>query len=108
MSQLIRKHFDYIRLLITTASRTQRKALLKTITNDQLKAVVEIVVNLLNKVIPISPRDKSKLKSNRRFIRQIADRAITLKKKKDLILRQGGIIVLLLNSVQKALNQRLK
>lgn len=103
MSQLVKKHWSYFQLLMTTTSKIQRKQLLDTITNDQLRALVQIVVNLLRSVLPLSPGNKTKVKKHRTFIRKLGNTAISLKQKKLLLCRQGTVIVLLLKSVEPAL-----
>ena len=108
MSQLVRKHWSYFQLLMSTTSKMQRKHLLDTITNDQLKALVQIVINFLQRVIPIATGPKTKLRRQRHLIRRIGDRSISLKDKKILLCRQGGTIALFLKSLEPALKSFLK
>ena len=103
MSRVVKKHWSYFQLLMTTTSKLQRRQLLETITNDQLRALTEIVVNLLQSVLPLTPSNRNKLKKHRQVIRQLGDRTISLKKKKELLCRQGSVITLLLKSVEPAL-----
>jgi hypothetical protein len=42
---------------LSSCDKEQRKAILKTTTDDQLKLLVEIVLNLLRVVIPTSKQD---------------------------------------------------
>ena len=103
MSRLIKKHWSYFQLLINTTSKQQRKQLLDTITHDQLRALTEVIVNLLQSILPIKPYHKLKLKRNRNIIRRIGDTKISSKKRKELLCRQGTVISYLLKSVEPAL-----
>ena len=85
MSRLIKKHWSYLQLLMNTTSKQQRKQLLETIINDQLRALTEVVVNLLQRILPITPSHKSKLKRHRNIIRRLGDTTISSKKKKILL-----------------------
>ena len=108
MSQLVKKHWSYFQLLMNTTSKTQRKHLLDTITNDQLKALVEIVVNFLQLVIPISPGPKKALKRHRNLLRRVGDPTISPRDKKVLLCRQGATIAVFLKSVEPALKTFIK
>ena len=103
MSRLIKKHWSYLQLLMNTTSKQQRKQLLDTITNDQLRALTEVIVNLLQSILPITPSHKPKLKRHRNIIRRLGDTTISSKKKKELLCKQGAVIANLLKSVEPAL-----
>jgi hypothetical protein len=103
MSQLLKKHAPFLRILQTTTSRLQLKALLDTITNDQLKVLVQVTVNVLRGSLPLTQSYKVKLKKHKRLIRALGDPSISLKTKKKLLCRQGQAIALLLKSVEPAL-----
>jgi hypothetical protein len=79
-----------------------------TITNDQLRALIQIVVNLLRSILPLTPSKKTQLKKHQKVIRQLGDKAISLKRKKELLCRQSSVIVLLLKSVEPALKSYIK
>ncbi len=104
MSRLVKKHSAFFKLLLTTTSKLQRKALVDSITNDQLRALTEITLNLLRGVIPISPAHKHNLRKYKSVITLIGDKKICLKRKKTSLCRQSGVVVLLLKSIEPALN----
>jgi hypothetical protein len=56
-----------------SCDKEQRKAILKTTTDDQLKLLVEIVLNLLQGVIPTSNRTKNLLRSNKNNIGKVVE-----------------------------------
>jgi hypothetical protein len=105
MSRLVRKHSPFFKLLLTTTSKLQRKVLLDSITNDQLRALTEVTVNLLQGVLPVTPDHRQKLKKYRRLIRLIGDKKVSLKTKKKALCRQSGVIALMLKSIEPALNK---
>ena len=102
MSKLVKKHWSYFKLLMST-TKGQRKVLVDTITSEQLRALVQIVVNLLEYVLPIKPSMKPQLKKHRNIIRQIGNKTISTNKKEQLLCRQSGLIVILLKSIEPAL-----
>ena len=108
MSTLVKKHWCYFQLLMSTTSKLQRRQLVDTITNDQLRALIQIVVNLLQNIIPLTPSKKTHLKKHRKVIRQIGESSISLKKKKELLCKQSSAIALLLKSVEPALRSNMK
>jgi hypothetical protein len=104
MSKLVKKHVAFFQLLLTTASKIQRRILLDTITkDDQLRALVEITVNLLRGVLPITPSSKTALGKHKTLLRTIGDKSVSLKKKRRLLCRRGHVIAILLKSVDPAL-----
>ena len=102
MSKLVKTHWNYFQLLMST-TKGQTKVLVDSITNDQLRALTQIVVNLLEFVLPIKPSMKLQLKKKRNIIRQIGDKTLSNKKKKELLSKHSGVITLLLKSIEPAL-----
>lgn len=103
MSTLVKKNASFFRLLSTTPSKLQRNALLDSITEDQLRALVEITVNFLRGVLVISPKRKGELGKYKTLIRTIGDRSVGLKKKRKLVRGRGIAIALLLKAVEPSL-----
>ena len=106
MSQVIKTNADFLRLVSSTPSRQQRTALLKTITSTQLQAIASVAFNLLQGSIPFTPSYKRKLKRHRVAIRTIADKKISVKKRKQAL--QPKVVVLLLQAVAPILRAVLK
>ena len=75
MSTLVRKNINFLVLLADDSiSREQKKALLKTSSKEQLKAIVEITYNILQLQFPISKVYKSRLIKKGRDLETITDR----------------------------------
>jgi len=98
MSSLVKTHWNFLQLLIST-SYSQRRRLIDSITSGQLKAIVEIITNVLQKIVQIPTRFKPQLVTHRRVIRRIADQTIELASKRKLVSRHVRIIVILLKAV---------
>ena len=103
MSKLVKKHTSYLRLFSDTTSKLQRQALLDTITDDQLRALSEVTINLLQGILPITAAQKEKLGKYKKLLRLIGDPSVSLKKKKISLRRQAKAVALLLTSVEPAL-----
>ena len=103
MSKLIKKQTSFLRLFIETSSNQQRKALLNTVTDDQLKALTEITYNLLQDSIPVTAAQKKKLRTYKRLLVLLGDPKTSPKKKKRALCRQTKGITLLLRTVEPTL-----
>ena len=103
MSQLMRKQVWYLQLLMMTPSAAQRKAMLDTITNDQLRALTEVAHNLLQGRIPISESHKRKLRTHKTFLQVLGDIKVPLAKKREALCRKGAVVILLLRASAGAL-----
>ena len=103
MSKFIKKQASYLRLFIDTPSKQQKRVLLDTITDNQLKALTEITFNLLQGVIPITTDQKNKLRKYKRLVELIGDPKASPKKKKKALCRQAKVITLILRSVEPSL-----
>ena len=85
----VKDNIDFLRVLSKCNSK-QRKAILETADNKLLKALCECVLNVLQATVPISPIQKRKLARHKNTLHPLADRGISLSRKKQLILQQGG------------------
>jgi len=83
MAGTVRKHSCFFQLLHDTSSK-QRKALLQTITDDQLKSLCEVILNVYRGTLPLSTHYIKKLIPYKTFILSLTDRRVgsTYRKKK--------------------------
>ena len=77
--------------------------MLDTITNDQLRALIEVTHNLLQGQIPISESHKRKLRTHKAFLRILGDIKVPLAKKRETLCRKGAVVILLLKASAPAL-----
>lgn len=88
---------------MNTTSSSQRKSLLDTITNEQLKALTEVTHNLLQGNIPLSQTLKRKLKQHKPFLRILGDVKTPLAKKREALCRKGAVVILILKAAESRL-----
>ena len=77
-------HSYYLRYL-SVATSYQRRHLLQTATADQLNALYEIILNVLNENIPLSDGDYNRLYRHKNVSRKLAQKQIDPYSKKELI-----------------------
>lgn len=104
MSKLVKDNLYFLRTLMKTPSKRQAQMLLDTITKDQLLALTEVTMNLLHGVIQLSPVHKKQLASHKRFIRQLGDKHVGLKKKRQLLCHRAAVVGKLLKACDRVLS----
>lgn len=62
-------------LFLSEVENKQVKAILERSTKPQILAIREVVVNLLNSVIPITDVEKKKISKHKTFFRQLAHKS---------------------------------
>lgn len=67
-----------------------RKDLLKRLPAPAVKAVCECALNTLKGNVPLTPHQKKKLRAHKQLLRRLADRRVSLFKKKKILVQQGG------------------
>ena len=87
-----KKEIWYLYFLMTTTSSNQRKSLLDTATNDQLKALTEVTHNLLQGHIPITEGQKRNLRKHKTFLRILGNPKVPLAQKREALCRKGAIV----------------
>jgi hypothetical protein len=97
---MVRKFLPLFEMLVE-ASEDQRKAILKTLSEPQMRAVIEAIYNVLGGVCPLSTKDKSKLYDYRTVIRRLVGKELTAKQRQRLLCKHQNILPLLLQPVLK-------
>ena len=95
MSQRMKHNSDLLRVLARSTPK-QRKAILATCHIDLIKCLAEISLNVLQGVVPINAKQKKKLKRYKSVLRALADKRVSLKKKKAKLNQSGGNLLSLL------------
>ena len=80
MSALVKRNVNFIRLLADKITKAQLKAIINTISRDQLKALIEITYNIVHLNIPISKANKEKLLRRSRILKSLVDRTKSQRK----------------------------
>ena len=86
----IRRQKTFLKAITSAANRIARKALTKHANKDQVNAVSEIVMNLLKNNVPVIPVTMARLRPYRQILRQIGNRAVSLKKRRQALINQKG------------------
>lgn len=96
MGDLIRQQRHFLQLFVQTTP-AQRKALLQTITRDQVKSLSQIAHNIIVGTVPLTPSDKDQLKHNRRLVHLLGDKKLGYKHKQRLVRNKQGLVFVLVN-----------
>ena len=98
MSKQFFKNINFLSLLVS-AEDEQRVAIIKSMSEDQFKVLVECVYNILYGVITLSPQYKKKLFKYRNVIRKITEQGRTRLQRKKLLLKYRFLLPTLVKIV---------
>ena len=76
--------------LVGMCNTNTKKALFKYGDDEFVKAIVDIVWTILEKKVPLNPKQKTKLLKQEGVLRKIADRGRTIEQKRRLLCSQEG------------------
>ena len=91
MSKRLKANQPFLQLL-SRSSAKRRKALVKQATKEELAALFEICFNILRGNLPLNSYMKKKLKRERRTLRTLADKKVSLQHKKKVAHQKGGFL----------------
>lgn len=83
-------HRHFLQDVLTQANHKQRQAQLQAANADQINALSELSLNLLKKHVPVTPATVKKLHPHCHALRTLANRRVSLKKRRALMMRQKG------------------
>ena len=66
---------------------------METLTEEQLKTICEVILNILKGTVDLSPKQRKVLKKKKRLLYQLASKSVPSKTKKQLLVQQGGSIL---------------
>jgi hypothetical protein len=104
MAQRVEKHLALFRLLVDT-TEAQRLAIVKTCSPGQIRGLLEAIYNVLRGTCPVSDKVKKKLYYQRRIIRRLVSKDLTLQQRQRLLVRHAALLPLLLNPVVELLTK---
>ena len=102
MNALLKKESTFLKLLLVTTSQ-QQKALIETITPSQMKAIVQIVYNVLQGNRHLPENIKSRLQKDKLFIRRFISRQLRRKERRKLLLNHLLSILLIIGIIKSEL-----
>lgn len=92
MSHAVRKR-EYLTLLGQANKKAKRRrVLIETADKEEILAVSEIIDNLLRGNIPLSDKQRRRLKRHKTKLRNIASKRVSVKQKKRLLNQSGGFL----------------
>ena len=97
MTSRVEEQSAFIQLLLQS-SRARVQSILKSINRAQLLAICEIVLNVLNSNLKLSPYYRRRLSKNVIFFKQLADKSVKYKTKLKLIHENRDSVHLLLRA----------
>lgn len=98
----LKKHYNFLWLLSKAKTKKKRQELLDIASAEQIKTICECVKNVMLGNVPgIRKQDIREFKKNREIIRKLIStgKNVTSKKKKELLMQQGGFLPALLAPV---------
>ena len=99
MNGLIKKEKHFLRLLLTTTVK-QKKALLRAIEKPQLRAIVQIVYNLMVGYRTLPENDRKRLAKRKTVIREFVSRGLSFKKRKELLFKYYKYILTFIHAIR--------
>ncbi len=98
MSRIIQQEKYFFQLLRHTA-KDQRIALIKTVSPRQLKALVELFLNIYYLNITVSTPCKNKLKPYKRLILRLISKTISRQSRKRILLQLEGVLPIVIQQI---------
>ena len=102
MSKRILKHKEFLHLLLNS-TKDQARALLYTITPEQVSAISEIVLNLLE--LPLPNTVKTILQRRRKVFKKISDKMLSVRTRTSLIKKHMTLMLSTLHLVKSQLQE---
>jgi hypothetical protein len=89
MSQRMRENADLLRVLAKSTPKL-RRAILQCCHNELIKAICEVTLNVFKKsLVPTNSQQKKKLRRFKKIWYALADKTISVKKKRDYLNQTG-------------------
>ena len=107
MSRRMRKNAHFLSTL-ERANRKQQKGIIEGANNELIHCLCECAVNILKGNVPLSLSQKRKLSQSKKHLRSLADKTVSIPKKKKLLVQKGGFLPALIGPILGALASFLK
>ena len=96
----LRKNYHFLHVLARSRP-SQKKALLQSANNVQIKSICEVCLNVLYGNVPVN---RKKLKKYKNVLRALAKKSTSIQKKKKMLVNQsGGFLPVLAPAIISAL-----
>lgn len=102
------KRSDYLSLLGSTRQKKKRELLIDFASSKDIRAVLEIVYNLLYGNLPLSSAQRRTLRKYQSTLRQIVSKTASLKRKREILKQDGGFLPTLIPIALSVLSSLIK
>ena len=96
MSARLKKNWELLQLLQRHKNHRERKALLFVGKDDLIRALCEIIHNVLEGTIELNAKEKASLKRYKRSLRQLVDKKVSKASKREILNKKGGFLPIVL------------
>jgi hypothetical protein len=93
MSDRMKAKFPVLKSIVR-AKRPKRTELLREADSELIKCICECAINVLNSTVPLTERQHTCLAKHKGFLRELADRQVSLQNKKLKLEQQTGEFLL--------------
>ncbi len=101
MNAIVKREGFFLGFLLS-AKKKQRKCILKVITTQQLKVLVEIIYNVLHGFeTVIDEKELQRLKTHKRVLRQIVAKRLSRAERIKLLSKHITIVIRLLHEIKR-------
>ncbi|KAJ8018922.1 hypothetical protein HOLleu_42813 [Holothuria leucospilota] len=98
----LKNHAQEIQFLSKCSPR-QRKAFLKHADPKLVISLCECASNIVKGIVPLYRTQKSKLSRYKKHLRDLSNKRLSNKKRKDILVQRGGILSLILKPIIQSL-----
>ena len=89
MSISVKRALPMLKVL-AEAKPELKKAIIRHVPAETIQAISEIVLNMLKGVIKLTARQRQRLSRYKKVFRSLADKALSIPRKRKLLVQKGG------------------
>ena len=95
MSAIVKRYFDSLKVL-SKAPKRLRVAVLNNSDNQLIKALCEVIHNVLQGKVKLSAKQIKQLKRYHKLLFAVTKKSTSVKRKREILVQQGGFLTALL------------
>jgi len=95
MGSRIKRNCSFLKSLVK-CRKSRRLNLIKGASTDNINAISEVALNTLKGNVPLNYQQKKRLQRFKAKLRQLAQKRLSTKKRKFLLVQEGGVLPVLL------------
>jgi len=102
-NSLALKHKEFLTLLAKTKDKKRRNKLIDAGDNNEIRAISECIMNIIQGNVPITKSQLKQLKQHKNVLRSLSKKCYSMKRKKIILKQKGGFLPALLPMALKAI-----